>query len=156
MVSALIEPFGQASHSYFYCFSVGGEGGRGTVFAKWSPRGGRVIFAPKSPCARCGYVGRAREKRAGKYLECPQHLSKRRKEGKKHLSHIDGGEWAAITETASFGVLVRRRRRAMRARAADVKLPSYQIFPALLFSSKNGLRDPPPSSFSHERRAAPQ
>ena len=33
----------------------------GTVFAKWSPRGGRVIFAPKSPCAHCEYVGRTRE-----------------------------------------------------------------------------------------------
>ena len=96
----------------------------------------RYFCAKKSLCTL--RVCRSYE-RGGKYLECPQHLSKRRKEGKKRVSHIDGGEWAAITETASFGVLVRRRR-AMSARAADVKLPSYQIFPALLFSSKNGLR----------------
>ena len=109
----------------------------GTVFAKWSPRGGRVIFAPKSPCAHCEYVGRTREE--GNISSVPNICQNGGKRAKKRVSHIDGGEWAAITETASFGVLVRRRR-AMSARAADVKLPSYQIFPALLFSSKNGLR----------------
>ena len=77
-VTALIEPFGQATRT-FIAERRGVEEAR--VFAKWSPRGcRRVIFAPKSPCARWWWsVGGA----SGKYLEYPQHLSNRPKEGKK-------------------------------------------------------------------------
>ena len=77
-VTALIEPFGQATRT-FIAERRGVEEAR--VFAKWSPRGcRRVIFAPKSPCARWWRsVGGA----SGKYLEYPQHLSNRPKEGKK-------------------------------------------------------------------------
>ena len=109
----------------------------------------RYFCAKKSLCTL--RVCRSYE-RGGKYLECPQHLSKRRKEGKKRVSHIDGGEWAAITETASFGVVLVLRAISARGRCEIAFISNISC--AALFIEK--WAPPPPSSFSHERRAAPQ
>ena len=130
MVTVLIEPFGRATRAF-----IASTAAMGTAFAKWPPQGSRVIFAPKSPCVHDAF------RMSGNISSIPDicQIGEKRAVRQKNLpiSHIDRAEWAAITET---GII------CTSAADVDVELPSYQIFPVLLFSSKNGL-----PSFSHGR-----